>query len=195
MPSKSKSKGNKFENDVVKILNKTFNTEEFSRTPNSGAMMGRSNWGKKQGLSEDVKRTLGSDLITPEWFKFSVECKHYKDSPNYSQIIQGPDSTLDHWLAECVFDAINLDLHPLLFFKTNRKGTFFALPYYFLSSLDGDYLLRYRSFHISGIDHFIDASKRLIDFTKTQHSVNRREVFFSSEQTKNLLKVLDEKQK
>ena len=79
MPSKSKTKGNKFENDTVKLLNEIYNTEEFSRTPNSGAMMGRSNWGKNQGLAENVKRTLGADIIVPDDFKFAVECKHYKE--------------------------------------------------------------------------------------------------------------------
>ncbi|KKL99244.1 hypothetical protein LCGC14_1816430, partial [marine sediment metagenome] len=48
---------------MCKIFNRLYETEEFSRTPNSGAMMGRSNWGRKQGLSENVKRTLGSDII------------------------------------------------------------------------------------------------------------------------------------
>ncbi len=171
MPSKSKAKGNKFEYDVVKVLNDVYSTEEFSRTPNSGAMMGRSNWGKNQGLAENVKRTLGSDIIVPDWFKFSVECKHYKDKPNYSEIIKGPDTTLDHWLGESVYDAINLNLHSLLFFKTNRKGVHFALPEYFyithdqegshMAGLVGDYFLMYGPFVISGLDTFLENAERI----------------------------------
>jgi hypothetical protein len=152
MPSKSKTKGNKFERDIRDFLNETYETEEFSRTPNSGAIMGRSNWGKNQGLSEDVKRTLGSDIITADDFKFAVECKHYSDKPNYATIIKGSDSFLDHWLGEVIFDAINLELHPLLFFKTNRKGIHFALPDYF--TLNASHYLVYGSFIISGIDVF-----------------------------------------
>ena len=166
MPSKSKTKGNKFENDMVKLLNATYGTEEFSRTPNSGAMVGRSNWGRKQGLSENVKRTLGSDIIVPEKFLFSVECKWYANKPNYAQIIKGSDSDLDHWLAECVYDAFNLDLHPLLFFKTNNKGVHFALPQYFVEhswdeKIKGQYLLRYSDFVISGIDTFLENAESI----------------------------------
>ena len=122
MPSRSKTKGNKFENDIVKAFNELHGTEEFRRTPNSGAMMGRSNAAKFAGLSESVQRTLSSDIITPEWFPFAVECKHYGDKPNYAAIIKEHDTTLDHWIGEAIFDAMNQDLHPMLCFKTDRKG-------------------------------------------------------------------------
>jgi len=128
MPSKSKTKGNKFENDVVKLFNEMFNTQEFRRTPNSGAMMGRSNASKFSGLSEDVKRTLSSDIITPEWFPFAIECKHYGDKPNYAAIIKEHDTKLDHWIAEAVFDAYNQNLWPMLCFKTDRKGAHVVVP-------------------------------------------------------------------
>ena len=189
MPSRSKTKGNKFENDTVKVLNEAYDTEEFSRTPNSGAMMGRSNWGKNQGLAENVKRTLGADIIVPDDFKFAVECKHYKDDPNYAQIIKGPDSMLSHWLGECVYDAINLDLNPLLFFKTNRKGTHFALPQYFHEScLIGDYFLLYGPFVISGMDTFLVNAKR-IKLLGGSLEVDKRE-WFKREDVQKLLEVL-----
>ena len=122
MPSKSKTKGNKFENDIVKAFNELHETEEFRRTPNSGAMMGRSNAAKFSGLSESVQRTLSSDIITPEWYPFAIECKHYGDKPNYAAIIKEHDTTLDHWIGEAMFDAINQNLHMMLCFKTDRKG-------------------------------------------------------------------------
>ena len=202
MPSRSKTKGNKFENDMVKLLNEVYNTKEFSRTPNSGAIMGRTNWGKNQGLSENVKRTLGSDLIVPDDFKFAVECKHYADTPNYAQIIKGPDTTLDHWLAEATFDAINLDLHPLLFFKTNRKGVHFALPEYFhmqymeyegatTTNVMGDYFLHYGPFVISGIDTFLENAEG-IKFVGEEYLFNKfKRTFFKDTRVLELLKVLD----
>lgn len=189
MPSKSKTKGNKFENDVVKALNEAYNTTEFSRTPNSGAMMGRTNWGKNQGLAEGVKRTLGSDLIVPDDFKFSIECKHYGDAPNYSQIIKGPDSKLDHWLAECTFDADNLDLHPLLVFKTNRKGTYFALPDYFLLPLT--HMLLYGPFQITGFETFIQCANDIKE--QALHIEEDRKEFYQREDVLELLKILEEK--
>lgn len=205
MPSRQKAKGNKFENDIVDFLNETYNTTEFHRTPNSGAMMGLSNWGKNKGLSKNVRRTLGSDLIVPDWFNFSVECKHYKDDPNYSQIIKGPDTKLDHWLAECLFDAINQDLHPLLFFKTNRQGTHFALPHYFDDALDFGYMslydkqyLVYGPFLISGIDAFGARAHHIVSKVNPETGDNedvlsmRREDFFRSEAIKPYLQILEE---
>jgi hypothetical protein len=132
MPSRSKTKGNKFENDIVKCFNELHETEEFRRTPNSGAMMGRSNAAKFAGLSENVQRTLSSDIITPEWYPFAIECKHYGDKPNYAAIIKENDTTLDRWLGEAIFDAINQNLHPMLCFKTDRKGTHVVIPRYWM---------------------------------------------------------------
>lgn len=164
MPSKSKTKGNKFENDMCKIFNRLYKTEEFSRTPNSGAMMGRSNWARKQGLSETVKRTLGSDIIVPDWFRFSVECKHYADTPTYEAIIKAPgDKMLDHWLGESLFDAGNLNLHPMLIFKTNRKGTHVVLPSYFLETLNPNYYVKYGAFIIVGLDVLEEKAKELAE--------------------------------
>lgn len=162
MPSKSKTKGNKFENDMCKFFNCLYETEEFSRTPNSGAMMGRSNWAKKQGLSENVKRTLGSDIIVPDWFRFSVECKHYVDTPTYEALIKEPgDKMLDHWLGEALFDAGNLSLHPMLVFKTNHKGTHVVLPSYFLETLNPNYYVKYGAFVIVGLDVLENKAEQL----------------------------------
>lgn len=165
MPSPSKNKGNKFENDMCKVFNRIYETEEFARTPNSGAIMGRTNWGRKQGLAEDVKRTLGSDIIVPDWFKFAVECKHYKDSPSYDKLIKAPgDKTLDGWLGEAMYDAINLNLHPMLVFKTNNKGVHVVLPSYFRSELDGlEFYAKYREFIIIGLAEFEERSRKIAE--------------------------------
>lgn len=189
MTSPSKAKGNKFEYDIVTLLNEVYDTKEFSRTPSSGAIMGRSNWERKQGLSENVRRTLGSDIIVPDNFNFAVECKHYKDKPNYAEMIKGPDTTLNRWLAETVFDAINIDAHPLLFFKTNRKGTHFAIPDYFY--LRSSYFLMYNRFIIGGIDTFIENAESF-QSQALQASADRNG-FFETDDIQELLKSLDAK--
>ena len=56
--------------------------------------------------------------------------------------------------AETVFDSINLELTPLLVFKTTRKGTHCALPKLFLDSLTLDYYSAYRDFIIIGLEQF-----------------------------------------
>lgn len=163
MTSRSKNKGNKLERDMRDLLNDTYETEEFARTPGSGAIMGQSNFQRNAGLADVTKKTLGSDLICPEWFNFSVECKNYADKPNYSTIIKGRDKTLDHWLAETCFDSINFQQVPMLFFRTTRKGTHCAIPALFKQYLDLPFYLHYREFIIFGVEHIASNSDALRD--------------------------------
>jgi len=195
MPSKSKSKGNKFESDICKFFNALYETQEFSRTPNSGAMMGRSNWGKRQGLAENVKRTLGSDIIVPDWFRFAVECKHYKDSPTYEAIIKPPgDKVLDHWLGEAVYDAINLNLHPMLIFKTNRKGTHVALPAYFIEAMENPHIyVSYGTFIISGISLLEENAEKIKEAAQDENLEAMRQAFYNMPYVKGLLDNLEGK--
>jgi hypothetical protein len=167
MPSKSKNKGNKFENDIVKAFNQLHKTEEFRRTPNSGAMMGRSNAMKFAGLSESVQRTLSSDIITPDWFPFAIECKHYGDKPNYAALIKENDTTLDRWLGEAIFDAANQNLHPMLCFKTDRKGTHVAIPEYWLQITQvfpSHYVVYDAEFVIMGLQHWEMVGPHYIEY-------------------------------
>ena len=63
----SRAKGNRFENKVAKLFNQKFNTKEFSRTPGSGA------FATTHKLPSYMK--IYGDLITPEKFRFIIECK------------------------------------------------------------------------------------------------------------------------
>ena len=63
----SRAKGNRFENKISKLLNERFNTNEFCRTPGSGA------FATTHTLPEYLK--VYGDLITPEKFKYIIECK------------------------------------------------------------------------------------------------------------------------
>lgn len=129
MPSKSKTKGNAFENHLAKSLNEMYNTEEFARVPLSGAFMGRSNAAKRKGIAQEAQNTLRGDLITPHDFPFVIECKSYNDNPLFHKIMEGKDVHLDKWIAEVEFDAAQADKDPLLFFKVSRKGTFAVIPF------------------------------------------------------------------
>ena len=195
MPSRSKAKGNKFELDMCRFFNALYETEEFARTPNSGAIMGRSNWGRKQGLAEDVKRTLGSDIIVPDWFRFAVECKHYKDTPTYDKLIKSPgDSTVNQWLGEVMFDAINLNLHPMLIFKTNNKGTHVALPAYFIPFIEEvNYYVKYQTFIIFGLDVLEENAIPIRDAATGDTLEQYRTLFYDTPYVKELLKILEEK--
>jgi hypothetical protein len=63
----SRTKGNRFENKIAKKLNERFNTEEFCRSPGSGA------FATTHKLPEYLK--VYGDLITPKNFKYIIECK------------------------------------------------------------------------------------------------------------------------
>ncbi len=128
MPSKSKIKGSTFERDVAKMFNTHFNSNEFSRTMGSGAFVGNKNWNKRAGLTQELKNALASDIIAPNWFPFSIECKHYDDTPIYHNLLDQGDPTLTGWLEKAIRDAQNTQTIPMLIFKTTRKGVFVAYP-------------------------------------------------------------------
>lgn len=77
----SKKKGNKFENDLCKILNERFRTTDFSRTPGSGA------FATTHSLPQHLK--VYGDLITPEFFKFVIEAKKGYNKENLSSLFNG----------------------------------------------------------------------------------------------------------
>jgi len=74
----SRAKGNRFENKVSKILNERFDTDEFCRTPGSGA------FATTHKLPNYLK--VYGDLITPEKFKFIIECKKGYNEEQVSDI-------------------------------------------------------------------------------------------------------------
>ena len=63
----SRTKGNTFERQIAKALNDRFDTTEFSRSPGSGA------FATTHSLPDHLK--IYGDLITPQKFKFCIECK------------------------------------------------------------------------------------------------------------------------
>jgi hypothetical protein len=146
---------------------------------------------KNVGLSEAAKRTLGSDLICPEWFKFSVECKNYQDSPNYATIVKKADKTLNGWLAETIFDSINLNLSPLLIFRTTRKGTHVALPYepFYKNFYNWGtpHMLKYGEFVIVGLEYFEQFHKEINECNTTHYDDVIRPWLLESQYVRDLL--------
>lgn len=154
MASKSKDKGSRFEYQIRDLLNKVYDSKEFARTPGSGSIMGRSNFAKREGMSDAAKDTLSADMICPSWFPYSIEAKNYADKPTHATMIHSYDTTLDGWLGEALFDAKNAGKIPLLFFNTTRKGAFIAVPEVIAKHLTlGNYLV-YRDFRIIGMSNF-----------------------------------------
>lgn len=169
MANTSGNKGSTFERSMVKHLSELYNDQSFSRTPSSGALVGLSNFAKNMGLDQNVRQTLGSDLIVPDWFNYAVECKWYKDKPNHSAIIHGKESNLDLWLGETCFDAINFEKVPLLFFKTNNCGVFAALPNVIGNDLDVQSKTVYHSFTVISLQQFDNNVNKIAAHSKAKH--------------------------
>ena len=64
----SKRKGANFERKIAQKLNERFNTTDFNRTPGSGA------FGSTHQLPQHL--IVHGDLITPQNFKYTIECKN-----------------------------------------------------------------------------------------------------------------------
>ena len=167
MAKNQKAKGSRLEYKVRDELNKAFGTKAFQRTPGSGAFMGKSNYARNAQLDEGAKMALGGDIICPEWFRFSVECKNYADYPLYHRMLSSEDRSLDKWINETIFDANNFGLTPMVVFQTTYKGTFIAIPDQFINvvwSCNINPYLLYKNFIVFNFDDFIQNAEEFSDY-------------------------------
>jgi hypothetical protein len=117
-----KSKGSTFERKIANLLSARFKEvtgidQAFRRNPDSGSFFGGSN--KKRVATHDLDHAFFGDLICPEAFKFSVECKHYKSGPTFSAIVKGKVGQWDEWIAQAQQDASNSNKEMMLIVKYN----------------------------------------------------------------------------
>ena len=117
----SRTKGSTFERSIAKTLNDRFNTSEFSRSPGSGA------FATTHTLPEHLK--IYGDLITPENFKYCIECKKgYNNQNLYS--LYNYSSEFWGFLDQCQKDSEKCDRIPMVIFKQDRQPTLAIVPDY-----------------------------------------------------------------
>jgi hypothetical protein len=117
----SRAKGNTFERKVCRILNHRFDTTEFSRSPGSGA------FATTHTLPEHLK--IYGDLITPENFKYCIECKKGYNKENlYS--IYNHSSEFWGFLNQCEKDSEKCCRIPMVIFKQDRHPILAIIPRY-----------------------------------------------------------------
>ena len=117
----SRTKGSTFERSIAKLLNDRFNTTEFSRTPGSGA------FASTHTLPDHLK--IYGDLITPQNFKYCIECKKgYNNINLYS--IYNYSSEFWSFLEQCEKDSHKCGKIPMLIFKQDRQPTLAVVPSY-----------------------------------------------------------------
>ena len=116
----SRTKGNTFERQVAKLLNDRFKTEEFSRSPGSGA------FATTHSLPDHLK--IYGDLITPQKFKFCIECKKGYNNQNLYSLY---NYSSDFWkfVEQCEKDSEKCSRLPMVIFKQDRQPTLATVPY------------------------------------------------------------------
>lgn len=122
MAVNGKNKGSSFERKIANTLSARFEQitgiqQSFRRNPDSGSFFGGSN--TKRTATHDLDHAFFGDLICPDKFKFSVECKFYKTGPTFSAIVKGNISQWDGWISQAKQDAANSKKDMLLVVKYN----------------------------------------------------------------------------
>lgn len=110
----SRRKGNAFEREIAKLLNTRFDTTDFCRSPGSGA------FATTHELPQYMK--VHGDLITPENFKFILECKSGYDV-TFDDIFK-PKSDLYKFIEQAKRDAAKADKGWMVIYKKTRHKPF-----------------------------------------------------------------------
>lgn len=122
MPVNGKNKGNTFERKISNMLSARFESvtgikTAFRRNPDSGSFFGGTN--KVRTDTHDLSHANFGDLICPESFKFSVECKHYKTGPSFASIVKSKVTQWDLWIGQATQDAASSNKEMMLIIKYN----------------------------------------------------------------------------
>lgn len=130
MAINSKQKGNRFERDVANALSERFAAytgipQSFRRNADSGSFWGGSNKGRKDQYDTDF--AIYGDLVCPRDFRFTIECKNYKDAPPLSALVAQKITQWDTWLGQANQDAAECGKDSLVIIKYNRTEIFCLL--------------------------------------------------------------------
>ena len=127
----SRTKGNSFERQIAKTFNDRFNTTEFSRSPGSGA------FATTHTLPDYLK--IYGDLITPQNFKYCIECKKGYNKENLYSLY---NYSSDFWgfLDQCLKDSEKCGKIPMVIYKQDRQPTLAIIPNHVQTSMLQQYI-------------------------------------------------------
>ena len=108
----SRTKGNTFERKIATTLNSRFNTNEFCRSPGSGA------FATTHSLPKHLQ--IYGDLITPQNFKFTIECKKGYNKENLCGFFK-ENSDVRSFIRQATRDSIKSNKPFLVVFQQDRK--------------------------------------------------------------------------
>ena len=141
-----KSKGNTFERKIANLLSERFHQhtgieKSFRRNADSGSFFGGGN--KSRVTQYDLEHAAFGDLICPDTFLFSVECKHYKTGPSFQSIVNKEVTQWDTWIKQVEQDSTNANKLPLLIIKYNNVPEFVFVK----NKLEIDEILQYKGYY------------------------------------------------
>jgi hypothetical protein len=108
-----RAKGYGFENQIAKLFSTWWGIEKsFVRSPGSGA------WGK---LSKFVGNCPAGDLVTPDEFPFTIECKKCEDIQLHHILINSEGCSIACWLKKLEEEDCKISgKRPMLIFSKNN---------------------------------------------------------------------------
>lgn len=123
MSVNSKNKGNTFERKIANLLSERFAAhtgieKSFRRNADSGSFFGGSN--QRRTSTHDTSKATFGDIICPEDFKFSIECKHYKTPPTFVSLVNQKCTFIDKWIEQGEQDAKSGDKRLMVIMKFNN---------------------------------------------------------------------------
>lgn len=135
-PVNGKAKGSGFESTIAKLFSTTFAPLEFRRSQSSGAILGGQNEIYLHKFSNAAKALFVGDIVPTNeadvekaeaWrFRFTVECKFYKEADGFSALFRNPQ--LISWWNQACADASKIDdKAPILIFKFNHTPIYVGI--------------------------------------------------------------------
>ena len=152
-----KSKGNRTELNLCKLLGKQFD-DEFSKAPGSGARTSQVAY-----LPEHAKKTLTGDICVPEGFKWVIECKGgYEDDVNFTNVLDKDAGIpkVNEWIEQTLKDADYCGRLPIVFWKRNRKPWLAMVRTKDLNGLRFKYRIIYRDWSWINLDDLFEKTDR-----------------------------------
>lgn len=137
----SKRKGNTGELDLILSFTARFPDKTFFRVVGSGARVSQVNLG-------EMKEMFTGDVVCPQGFKFTIECKYgYDDVELLSSFIDG-HRKVDEWLKQAQRDADSLKKYPLLCWRKPRQPWLSFVPLHLLEKITPQPLhhMRYKDY-------------------------------------------------
>lgn len=152
-----KHKGNAFERYIANYLTEQYG-DKFMRTAHSGAYTGKSNFYRRDSMTDDTQKAFVGDILAPKGYHVVCECKAYAEiTGGIKAILLGESKVIEEWVGQLLDDSQNEVPH-ILFFKLNNLGTYFVLPDKFFHDVNLD-----KNF-IAYTSYFVERGKDMLKY-------------------------------